>query len=279
MGKTVSPLRYPGGKYKIYNKVKTLIESGGWGDRTYVEPFSGGFAIGIGLLQEKVVQSAVINDYDPHIYHFWDAVINHSDALIQMINETPITMEERERQKVIYAENTTDSLEDGFATLFLNRVNYSGVIKGGPIGGAEQKGKYKLDCRFPKAEIIKRIELVAQFRQDIQLYNLDAGHLITTTLAEQKGRSFFNIDPPYVEKGSLLYTNFFQPEDHAMLARKIHEHLSDVPWIVTYDDSNLVKTLYQGFYMQEYEILHNAGKKAKNKELIITNIPREKFIW
>ena len=45
MGKTLSPLRYPGGKTKIYNKVKKLIEHNNWKNTTYVEPFAGGFGI------------------------------------------------------------------------------------------------------------------------------------------------------------------------------------------------------------------------------------------
>jgi DNA adenine methylase len=32
MNKSLSPLRYPGGKYKIYDKVKKLIEINGLGD-------------------------------------------------------------------------------------------------------------------------------------------------------------------------------------------------------------------------------------------------------
>ncbi len=279
MGKTVSPLRYPGGKYKIYNKVKALIESGEWGDKTYVEPFSGGFAIGIGLLQDGVVQSAIINDFDSHIYNFWDSVINQTDALVRMIEDTPITMHERGHQKAIYDDPNSGSLEDGFATLFLNRVNYSGVIKGGPIGGAAQNGKYKLDCRFPKKEIIKRISAIAKFQDSIQLYNCDAEQLITETLAGRMDELFFNIDPPYVEKGSLLYTNFFETEDHRALARTIREQLQGVPWIVTYDDSELVRQLYMDFHIEEYTIIHNAGKKARNRELVITNIAENRFRW
>ena len=70
MAKSLSPLRYPGGKSKIYEKVKNLIVTNGYQGRTYVEPFAGGFGIGIGLLCEDVVKAAILNDYDSHIYHF-----------------------------------------------------------------------------------------------------------------------------------------------------------------------------------------------------------------
>lgn len=44
MAKSLSPLRYPGGKSKIYDKVKTLIVNNGYEDRTYVEPLRGDLA-------------------------------------------------------------------------------------------------------------------------------------------------------------------------------------------------------------------------------------------
>jgi len=118
MSKTFSPLRYPGGKTKIYDKVKTLIESNGMGDRTYVEPFAGGFGIGIRLLYENVVKFVVINDIDPHIYHLWYAVLYQTDDLIRLIREAPITMNERKLQKIVYGNSEQNALHDGFATLF-----------------------------------------------------------------------------------------------------------------------------------------------------------------
>ena len=104
MGKTLSPLRYPGGKTKIYNKVKKLIEHNNWQNTTYVEPFAGGFGIGIGLLCDEVVNAVVINDIDSHIYHFWDAVLNQTDELITLIENTEVTIDERAIQKAAYED-------------------------------------------------------------------------------------------------------------------------------------------------------------------------------
>ena len=236
MAKSLSPLRYPGGKSKIYEKVKTLIESNAMGNRTYVEPFAGGFGIGIGLLCDNIVQSAVLNDFDSHIYHFWHSVLYSTDDLLRKIADTPITIDEREKQKAVYKDSAADDLSDGFATLFLNRVNFSGVIKGGPIGGLTQSGAYKLDCRFNKEEIKKKIADIALLKDRISLYNCDASDLIINRLEFQNNTAFFNIDPPYVIKGSRLYTNYFKESDHRNLEQVITEHLSGIPWIITYDD-------------------------------------------
>lgn len=279
MAKSLSPLRYPGGKSKIYDKVRAVIQSNAFDNRTYIEPFAGGFGIGINLLCDNVVQTAVLNDFDPHIYHFWFAVLNYSDELIRKIEDTPITIEEREKQKVIYQDCSTDILNDGFATLFLNRVNFSGVINGGPIGGLSQSGIYKLDCRFNKKEIIKKIKTISLLKSCITLYNCDASELIINQLCGIKNTAFFNIDPPYVVKGSRLYTSYFKEADHRNLAAVIAEQLRDSPWIITYDDSELIRDIYKQYLITEYGIQHNAGGTVHGKELVITNIRKESFVW
>lgn len=279
MAKSLSPLRYPGGKSKIYDKVKNLLESNNYCDRTYIEPFAGGFGIGIILLCDNIVKSVVLNDFDTHIYHFWYSVLNDTEKLLKLISDTPITIEEREKQKHIYKDSSSDSLSDGFATLFLNRVNFSGIIKGGPIGGLQQTGQYKVDCRFNKTDIAKKIEVIALIKKHIKLYNSDASRLITMNIKKMKSPLFLNIDPPYVIKGSQLYTNYFNENDHKSLKKVIDTHLHGIPWIITYDDCDLVRDIYRDYHLQEYEIAHNAGGSVSGKEVVITNMPPDSFRW
>ena len=279
MAKLLSPLRYPGGKSKIYKRVKTLIEFNMFGDRTYVEPFAGGFGLGVALLFDNIMERAVLNDLDTHIYNFWYSVLNHTDELLGMIDITPITIEERARQLDIYRDDSASILDDGFATLFLNRVNFSGIIKGGPIGGFSQEGAYKIDCRFNKEQIKERIRNIALLRERIDLYNLDASDLIINQLGDIRDTAFFNIDPPYVMKGDQLYTNYFKESGHRKLALVISEHLEGSPWIVTYDDCELIWDIYGQYHITEYGIQHNAGGTVHGKEVVITNIPEDLFIW
>jgi DNA adenine methylase len=279
MAKSLSPLRYPGGKAKIYEKVKTLITINELYDKTYVEPFAGGFGIGINLLCDGIVRSAVLNDFDPHIYHFWDAVFHSTDDLLQKIEDTPITLDEREKQKAIYNDHSADILSDGFATLFLNRVNFSGVIQGGPIGGFSQNGDYKLDCRFNKYDLKKKIEMIALLKNRISLYNHDASKLIVDHLQDTISTSFFNIDPPYVKKGHRLYANYFKEKDHRNLEKIITTHLNKTQWIVTYDDCELIREIYGQYLITIYGIQHSASGSVRGKEIVITNIPVKLFAW
>jgi len=279
MAKSFSPLRYPGGKSKIYEKVKKLIEDNTLGNKTYVEPFAGGFGIGVGLLCDDVIQTAILNDFDSHIYHFWFAVLYYTDDLVRKIIDTPITLEERDRQKAIYNDDTADEVSDGFATLFLNRVNFSGVINGGPIGGLSQSGAYKIDCRFNKGEIERKIQQIASLGNRIELYNYDASELITKHLNERIRSSFFNIDPPYVQKGHRLYKNYFKEKDHRSLEKIITGYLGETQWIVTYDDCDLIRDIYKDYHMVEYGIQHNVKGSVQGKEIVITNILESLFTW
>lgn len=87
-----SPLRYPGGKYKLYKYVETLVEMNGC--TTYIEPFCGGSAISFELLFNKVVKKVIINDYDYTVFCFWDAVLNETDIFIEKIQKTDVTIQE-----------------------------------------------------------------------------------------------------------------------------------------------------------------------------------------
>ena len=279
MGKTLSPLRYPGGKSQLSKRVQQLVELNGWRSRLYVEPFAGGFGVGLYLLKNNIVDNVILNDYDQHVYHFWVSALYHTDDLIALVQNTPINLEEREKQKTRYLDPDSTVLQDGFSTLYLNRVNYSGVLFAGPIGGKNQNSEYSIGCRFNKNSIIQRISDVGSLRDRILLYNLDANDLIIRELAEEKVNCFFNIDPPYVKKGKSLYSVFFSEQDHRNFNNTVRHHLENVPWIITYDDCELIKQIYADYHIREYELFHSAHDRASGSELVITNLTEGEFKW
>jgi DNA adenine methylase len=279
MGKTLSPLRYPGGKSQLSKRVKRLIEINDWQDRIYVEPFAGGFGVGLYLLANNIVDNAVINDYDQHVYHFWMAALNQTDALIDLVRNTPISLEERTMQKTRYLDPTSTVLQDGFATLYLNRVNYSGVLFAGPIGGRSQQSQYSIGCRFNKESIIHRIREVGNLRNRIRLFNLDANDLISMELVNDNGHCFYNIDPPYVIKGKSLYNEYFSEQDHRAFRNTVGQELENTPWIITYDDCDLIWEIYADYHIHEYDLFHSAHNRAMGAELVITNLGDNQFEW
>ena len=131
-------------------------------------------------------------------------------------------MEEWQRQRQIYlAPKKHSTLRVGFAAFYLNRCNRSGIIgNAGVIGGQKQTGKWKIDARFNREDLVARIQRVAQYRDRIKLTNLDAKELLEVELPQPSlvDRAFVYLDPPYYCKGSQLYLNHYKPEDHATLA-------------------------------------------------------------
>ena len=163
-------------------------------------------------------------------------------------------------------------MEVGFSAFFLNRTNYSGVLKGGPIGGINQKGKYKIDCRFNKPKLIELIKRIGDLRNKVERFNLDVNDFIDQVVNRRRDELFVNFDPPYVSKGEVLYRNYFTENDHKQLAAKIINNLQDVQWIMTYDDCDLIKELYRNYNPTNFNLQYFAGTKRKGNELLITNL-------
>ena len=263
-----SPLRYPGGKSKLAPFMEIIIDKLDIKGGTYVEPFAGGAGIALELLQKNIVERIVINDYDKAIAAFWKAVVNENERFIQKMYETPVTIDEWYRQRIIVQNTKKYSFELGFATFFLNRTNRSGIINGGPIGGYDQNGKWKLDVRFNKQKLEKRIRAIGERKEDIYVYNKDAKSLIVNYLPRYGERTLVYFDPPYFEKGKELYMNYFTLKDHKEIERVIRENIQ-CKWIITYDDTEEITNIYDRYIIRRFDLIYSAAEKRTASELMI----------
>ncbi|MFW5871564.1 MAG: DNA adenine methylase [bacterium] len=263
-----SPLRYPGGKNRLSNFIAKICVDNGI-DGHYVEPYAGGAGVALNLLIEKRVNQITINDFDKSIYAFWFSVLNNTKKLCRLIEETPITIDEWKKQKAIQKrKNSTSLLRLGFSTFFLNRTNISGIINAGPIGGINQKGKYKIDCRFNKDILLNRIRLISSFKRNIHLYNLDALDLIKFISKEGDSNTIFYFDPPYFLKGPSLYMNFYNEEDHKKVSREISK-LKKIHWVISYDDTTEINEIYNWVgNKKKFNLIHNASRAKRGKEIL-----------
>lgn len=270
MVNTPSPLRYPGGKTILYDKVKKIIGKNIEKNCTYIEPFAGGCGLALKLLFNEDVGNIIINDYDYAIFCIWDAILNNTQEFISNIKNIEVTLDEWKKQHEIY-ENKEEysNLQIAVATLFLNRTNVSGVIKGGPIGGFTQSGKYKIDCRFNKDTIIKKIQKIAAYKDKIKLYNLEANDFIKDIIPNINNITFTYLDPPYIQKGPSLYKNFFNEDDHRILASTVLNNLKDNKWIITYDNNKLVQEMYRNCKLEVFDLPYSAGNTKIGKEIMI----------
>src|SRR5690606_19318319 len=118
----------------------------------YAEPFAGGAGIAWRLLLNGDMTEVWLNDIDPALFALWSTVVKNPDPLCERIRRTTITMWQWRKQRAVLHDVNSTQLDLAFATLFLNRTNRSGILKGGVIGGKDQSGTYKLDCRFNRED-------------------------------------------------------------------------------------------------------------------------------
>lgn len=264
-----SPLRYPGGKSKIAPLIRLIIEKTGSSDITYIEPFAGGAGVALSLLIEGVVDQVVINDYDKAIYSFWRALKETPQELIDLIEHTPLTIDEWKHQKDIYStQNKRYSVELGFAAFYLNRTNRSGILSAGPIGGYNQTGNYGMDARFNRDALIGRIQEIAKYKSQIVVYNKEIRSFISGVIPKYQANAFVYFDPPYFENGQRLYKNFFSPTDHTDIALSIINGVN-CPWVITYDDVPELRGIYSNYVQRRYNLNYSAANKGKGSEIII----------
>ncbi len=261
-----SPLRYPGGKGKILSFMVDLVKLNKLENIEYVEPYAGGAAVALGLLLNNIVRKIHINDSDKAIHAFWSSILNYTDAFISKINNTPVTVDEWKNQKNIYNNiEKYSALEVGFSAFYLNRCNRSGVLKGGLIGGYEQNGNWKIDARFNKQDLIKRIERIALFKDKIKLYNEDTAELLENNKETFKNCILY-LDPPYYEKGYQLYKNHYKPSDHEKISALVKE--LNCYWVVSYDNVKPIVALYKNIKKRVFNISYSAGKNRSGKEVM-----------
>lgn len=267
-----TPLRYPGGKTSLFRFFEKIIDLGSWDNITYIEPYAGGAGAGLSLLITGKVNSIVINDYDPTVFCFWKSVIERSDIFIERIHKTPVTIGEWHRQKEIYNKaDTSNPLGLGFATFFLNRTNRSGILGAGPIGGQSQAGKWKIDARYKKQGLIKKIELIASYRDKIKVSGVNGIELFEQYASNPD--VFFYIDPPYFAKGSKLYLNSFSENDHEDLAATLND-LSESKWVLTYDSVPEIAQLYRNRCRIPFDINYSAHHGARSgSEIMVFSDP------
>ena len=267
MPATVSPLRYPGGKTKLYTYVREILSCNDMLGETYIEPFAGGAGLALKLLLNEDVSRIVINDFDPAIYSFWHSVLYETEAFCELIENAILTTNQWNLQHSIYLESdTSDPLTLGFATFYLNRTNISGVVKGGMIGGQGQNGKYGLDARFNRQTLIEKIKTIASHKEQIVLLNLDARELLQPRQLRKFYKIFINLDPPYVKKGAQLYKNAFSESDHRELCELVKQCRRK--WIVTYDVCPLVADLYKSYRSSYLDVTYSIQASKKAKEYI-----------
>lgn len=267
--KHYSPLRYPGGKNCIFPFMAKFFYENDIVGIPYAEPYAGGAGLALHLLLDGFVERIYINDLDPHIYYFWKTILDRTDDFCRWIEEVSVDISTWRYYKNQYRQGIeANEFEIAKTAFFLNRTNISGVLDAGPIGGYMQSGKYKIDVRFRKDDLINKILVIANRKRDIYLSNYD-GMYFVKGLNRKHSDMLIYLDPPYVEKGHFLYMNFFQKEDHVQLSKFVSTIRKK--WMISYDKNDLILNNYSRWAMIQYQLMQCTSNRKKYEVLAFSD--------
>lgn len=278
----VSPLRYPGAKRWMSRYICRSITYNDIRPECFVELFAGGASVSLAQLHYNLVDCVALIDRDPLVASFWQTVFFDTDWLVDEIWKTIVTVE---KWKHLRNQRPTTIRERAFKCLYLNRTSFSGILakSAGPIGGNSQESKYKIDCRFNKETLIKRIQTISKYSNRVLfVWNLHWRNAVSRIkylqlIGSLPQSMLFYLDPPFYKKANKLYTYFFRKEDHMALRDFLGDF--DKPWILSYDSCPEVISMYKDLKCcaSNVNLIYTTSQKGKRgigKELIVSNLPK-----
>lgn len=267
---TISPLRYPGGKACLTPFITSIIQKLEISKPHFIEPFAGGLGLSCSLYETGMINRIGYFDKDPMVMNFWDTIANPMLAkdLAERVETAPLTVAEYDRQKAMYRDSTGDSVAQALAFLYLNRVNRSGILTGGLIGGRKQTGKYTMSARFNRERIADRIRHVSNY-----MYTPIIEPTLRKTVdyyAHDK-RSILFMDPPYIQKGGSLYPTRMSGAEHIDLLNTLCDYSDTGYWLCTYDNAPLVANYADRLNMYRFTLPYSANTHRTESELLIVS--------
>lgn len=262
-----SPLRYPGGKSRAIQTMKSLLPKG---FEEYREPFVGGGSFFIYLKQVHPDLKIWINDLNPELYYFWKYAQIDSEKLANAVSKIK---RERQNGQELFDEmvNVTveilSEFERAVRFFVLNRITFSGVVESGGYSQMAFVGRFTESA-------IERLAKIGPILAGVKITQLDYREMLS-----DGGKEVFTfLDPPYFKatksrlygKNGILHTGF--NHDEFVHAMKKCRH----SWLITYDDSPEIRSNFNFANVYDWELQYGMnnykqGKAEKGSELFISN--------
>jgi DNA adenine methylase len=282
-GRYQSPLRYPGAKSALAPTIARLITAAKQSRdvpeiNLLVEPFAGGASASLRMIGDGTVDRILLADADPLVTALWQSASDDTEQLVDRMHD------EWERYVRVGGSTAVERwdywrswnpspnmtqrnrrLTAAMKCLFLNRTTFSGILHGmaGPIGGRAQTSDYPIGCRWNPDAIAERLRYVG--------YLYQAGRLVDVWRKDWRqtlndvpehypqllpSRVVAYLDPPYMEKSSVLYRTSFDPRggyggdgvgrarpSDATLHLTLAEYLrtkAQFRWLLSYDNQPML---------------------------------------
>ena len=266
----------------------------------YIEPFVGGGAVLIDILQKYEVKEAYAFDINIDLINCYNVIKNNVEELISKLDKKEkefLALNDEERQCYFYdirAEYNSYKLKDELDVkraaefIFLNRTCFNGLYR------VNKDGKFNVPCGKYKNPTICDSNNLRNLSKLIQNVIFEYGDY---KKSEQyvNNNTFVYFDPPYrplsVTSGFTSYTKEDFNDDNQKELAKYFNRLSlknaklmlsnSNPKNVNKND-NFFEDIYKGFFINEVSakrmINSNAKGRGEISELLITNY-EEQLKW
>ena len=289
-------VKWAGGKTQLLSQINQYlpIELTDGKIKTYIEPFVGGGAVLIEVLQKYEVENAIAFDINADLINCYLVIKNNVEELIKelAIKEAKYKNLEDDKRKEYYYEIRTEynsyELEDEVINIkrasefiFLNKTCFNGLYR------VNKNNKFNVPFNNAKNPLICDAENLRNLSKLIQNVNFICGdYQKINNFVDNK--TFIYFDPPYRPlTGTSDFTSYtkdsFNDDDQRNLGRFYKEQslkgakvmLSNSnPKNVSLEDK-FFEEIYDGFNLNEVMAHRNINSKGDGRklisELLITN--------
>ena len=301
--KTVKPfVKWAGGKNSLIPQITKYYPfelKNGFIER-YIEPFVGGGAVLIDILQKYEIKEAYAFDINIDLINCYNVIKNNVEELIRKLDKKEkefLTLNDKERQGYFYdirAEYNSYKLKDELDVkrasefIFLNRTCFNGLYR------VNKDGKFNVPCGKYKNPTICDSNNLRNLSELIKNVIFEYGDYRKSE-KYVNNNTFVYFDPPYrplsATSGFTSYTKEDFNDDNQKELAQYYNKLSlknaklmlsnSNPKNVNEND-NFFEDIYKGFYINEVSakrmINSNAKGRGEISELLITNY-EEQLKW
>ena len=303
--KVIRPfVKWAGGKGSLIPQLKNFypFELENETINKYVEPFVGGGAVLINILQKYDVKEAYAFDINMDLINCYNVIKTNVEELIKELDVKEkefLVLEDEERQKYFYDVrkeynsyriNENDlSIKRAAEFIFLNRTCFNGLFR------VNKNGEFNVPCGKYKNPTICDSENLRNLSYLIRNVEFQYGDYKKSEKYIDSN-TFVYFDPPYrplsITAGFTSYTKEdFNDENQKELANYFKElddkkaklMLSNSNPKNTNKDDNFFEEIYKGFNINEISakrmINANAKGRGEISELLITNYIENKRVF
>lgn len=243
-----------GGKKLIRNKILEMFPEETF--ERYIEVFGGaGWVL---FSSERHAKMEVYNDVNGNLVNLFRCIKHHPEAFQKELEFILMSREQFfDAKEQIEVKGLTD-IQRAARFYILIKESFGSDIRTFGVRPRDMANAIEYI-----SEVSKRLRMVVIENQDFE-------RILKTY---DKKNALFYLDPPYYE-AEKYYPDKFMPEDHLRLKEALGRIKGK--FILSYNDCEYIRKLYDGYSIVEVERMHNLvqgkGKeKPRYKELLIKN--------